>query len=33
MGREIKTFFNYVTGGNYSLSSTALPVFKNNKLI
>ena len=33
MDREIKTIFNYVTGGDYSLSSTALPIYKNNKLI
>jgi hypothetical protein len=33
MGREIRTMFNYVTGGNYSLSFAALPIYKNNKLI
>ena len=33
MDRKIRTIFNYVTGGNYSLSSTALPIYRNNKLI
>ena len=31
MDREIRTIFNYVTGGNYSLSSTALPIYRNKK--
>ena len=33
MDREIKTIFNYLIGGNYGLFSTALPIYKNNKLI
>ena len=32
MDREIRTNFNYVTGGNYCLSSTVLPIYRNKKL-
>jgi hypothetical protein len=32
MNREIRTIFNYVTSGNYGLSSTALPIYRNKKL-